>query len=132
MNPEIIGFLMERLLAQGALDVAFSPLQMKKNRPGVKLTVLTQRAGLDELARLVLTESTASGVRYYPVERMMLDRREEVRDTSLGEVRIKVFHADGKPLRVAPEFEECRRIAEQTGMPLLDVYRVIERETSLL
>jgi uncharacterized protein (TIGR00299 family) protein len=131
MNPEILGFLMERLLAQGALDVAFSPLQMKKNRPGVKLTVLTPRAGLDELARLVLAESTAAGVRYYPAERMMLARAEEERDTSLGKVRVKVFHADGKPLRVVPEFEECRRISEQTGMPLMEVYRVIEREAIL-
>jgi len=131
MNPEILGFLMERLLSRGALDVAFSPLQMKKNRPGVKLTVLASRAGLDELARLVLTESTAAGVRYYPVERMMLARAREERDTSLGKVRVKVFHDNGKPLRVVPEFEECRLIAEKTGMPLLEVYRVIERETSL-
>jgi uncharacterized protein (DUF111 family) len=131
MNPEILGFLMERLLAQGALDVAFSPLQMKKNRPGVKLTILSPRAGLDELARLVLAESTAAGVRYYPVERMMLERAEEERDTSLGKVRVKVFLDDGKPLRVVPEFEECRRISEQTGIPLMEVYRVIEREATL-
>ena len=131
MNPEILGFLMERLLAHGALDVAFSPLQMKKNRPGVKLTVLAPHAGLDKLARLVLSESTAAGVRYYPVERMMLARAQEERDTSLGKVLVKVFHDNGRPLRVAPEFEECRRIAEQTGMSLLEVYRVVERETAL-
>jgi uncharacterized protein (TIGR00299 family) protein len=131
MNPEILGFLMERLLAQGALDVAFSPLQMKKNRPGVKLTVLSPPAGLDALARLVLAESTAAGVRYYPVERMTLARAEEERDTSLGKVRVKLFLDDGTTVRVAPEFEECRRIAEETGMPLLEVYRIIERETSL-
>jgi pyridinium-3,5-bisthiocarboxylic acid mononucleotide nickel chelatase len=130
MNPEILGFLMERLLAQGALDVVFAPLQMKKNRPGVKLTVLSSRAGLDNLARLVLAETTAAGVRYYPVERMMLARSQEERETSLGKVRVKIFHDNGNPLRVVPEFEECRRIAEQTGMPLLEVYRVIERETS--
>lgn len=131
MNPEILGFLMERLLARGALDVAFSPLQMKKNRPGVKLTLLSPRAGLDELARLVLTESTAAGVRYYPAERMMLARRQEERETTLGRVRVKVFHDNGTPLRVVPEFEECRRIAEEKGISLLEVYRVIERETAL-
>lgn len=131
MNPEILGFLMERLLARGALDVAFSPVQMKKNRPGVKLTVLSPRAGLDELARLVLTESTAAGVRYYPVERMMLARVEEERETTLGRVRVKVFHDNGRPLRVVPEFEECRRIADERGISLLEVYRVIERETAL-
>ncbi|HEX8961035.1 MAG TPA: nickel pincer cofactor biosynthesis protein LarC [Geobacteraceae bacterium] len=131
MNPEILGFLMERLLAQGALDVAFTPVQMKKNRPGVKLTVLSSRAELDGLARLVLAESTAAGVRYYLAERMMLARRQEERETTLGRVLVKVFHDDGAPLRVAPEFEECRRIAAEQGMSLLEVYRRIERETSI-
>jgi pyridinium-3,5-bisthiocarboxylic acid mononucleotide nickel chelatase len=131
MNPEILGFLMERLLAQGALDVSFSPLQMKKNRPGVRLTVLSSLAGLDELARLVLTESTAAGVRYYPVERKMLGRALEERVTSLGKVQVKVFQADGTHVRVAPEYEECRRIAKETGRPLMEIYRLIERETSL-
>ncbi|MCM2357565.1 MAG: nickel pincer cofactor biosynthesis protein LarC [Geobacteraceae bacterium] len=131
MNPEILGFLTERLLARGALDVALAPLQMKKNRPGMKLTLLTPRAGVDELARLVLTESTAAGVRYYPAQRLMLARRQEQRETTLGRVLVKVFLDDGRPLRVVPEFEECRRIAQERGMPLLEVYRLIERETAL-
>lgn len=129
MNPEICGFLMERLLASGALDVAFSPVQMKKNRPGIKLTVLTPRARLEELARLVLTESTAIGVRHYPVERITLMRAVEERDTSLGPVRVKVVRDDGAVLRVTPEFEECRRLAATRGLPLLEVYKIIERET---
>jgi uncharacterized protein (TIGR00299 family) protein len=131
MNPEILGYLMERLMAHGALDVAFSPLQMKKNRPGVKLTLLSHREGLDELARLVLAETTTAGVRYYPAERLMLERRREERETSLGKVAVKVFHADGVPRRIAPEYEECRRIAARTGMPLIEVYRIIEREIAL-
>jgi len=130
MNPEILGYLMDKLLAHGALDVAFSPLQMKKNRPGVKLTLLAHREGLDGLARLVLAETTTAGVRYYPAERRMLERRREERETSLGKVSVKVFHDDGSVRRVAPEYEECRRIAAQTGMPLLEVYRIIERETA--
>ena len=131
MNPEILGYLMERLLAEGALDVAFTPIQMKKNRPGVKLTLLTHRDGLEKLGRVVLTESTAAGLRYYPAERLMLTRTLEERETSLGRVRVKVFHEGGRPLRVVPEFEECRRVADQRGLPLLEVYRVIERETAL-
>jgi uncharacterized protein (TIGR00299 family) protein len=130
MNPEILGFLMERLLGGGALDVAFSPLQMKKNRPGTKLTVLAPREKLDQLARLVLTESTAIGVRYYPAERLKMERVVEERVTSLGKVRVKVVRDDGEVLRVAPEFEECRRVAEERGIPLVDVYRIIEREIS--
>jgi pyridinium-3,5-bisthiocarboxylic acid mononucleotide nickel chelatase len=130
MNPEICGFLMERLFAAGALDVAFSPLQMKKNRPAVKLTLLAARDKLEELARLVLTESTAIGVRHYPAGRITLARSIEERETSLGKVLVKVVGNDGIPLRVTPEFEECRRIAEERGLPLLEVYRIVERDTA--
>lgn len=128
MNPEILGFLMERLLACGALDVTFSPLQMKKNRPGTKLTILSEPCRLDALARIMLLESTAIGIRYYPAGRMKLDRSLEERDTSLGRVRVKVIREGGTLLRVAPEFDECRRVALEKGMPLLDVYKIIERE----
>jgi uncharacterized protein (TIGR00299 family) protein len=130
MNPEILGFLMERLFAAGALDVAFSPLQMKKNRPAVKLTVLSSPHRLDELARLVLTESTAAGVRYYPARRLKLERAVEERDTSFGRVRVKTFRSGGELLRMAPEFEECRRIAEEKKLPLREVYAIIEREVA--
>ena len=130
MNPEICGFLMERLFAAGALDVAFSPLQMKKNRPAVKLTLLAASDKLEELAHLVLTESTAIGVRHYPAERITLARSIEERETSLGKVRVKVVGDGGIPLRVTPEFEECRRIAEERGLPLLEVYRIVERDTA--
>ena len=129
MSPEIAGFLMERLLAAGALDVAFSPLQMKKNRPGMKLTVLALPSGLDELARLIVTESTAIGVRYYPARRLVLERTGEERQTSLGTVRVKVIRDQGAQLRITPEFDDCRRLALKHNLPLLDVYRLVERET---
>ncbi len=128
MNPEILGFLMERLLACGALDVTFAPLQMKKNRPGVKLTMLAPPHLLDTLARMVLAESTAIGIRYYPVNRIKMERFLEERQTTLGRVRVKVIRDGGVLLRVAPEFEECRRIALEKGIPLLEVYRIIEKE----
>lgn len=128
MNTEILGYVMERLLQGGALDVAFSPLQMKKNRPGVKLTILSSPEKLDELARLVLRETTAAGVRYYPANRLVLGRAGEERETSLGRVRVKSFDLGGEPLRMAPEFEECRRIAEEKQLPLREVYAIIERE----
>jgi uncharacterized protein (TIGR00299 family) protein len=130
MNPEILGFLMERLFAGGALDVTFSPLQMKKNRPGVKVTVLCSPENLETLGRLVLSESTAIGVRYYPVNRLKMERAKEERDTSLGRVAVKVVRDGDVTVRVVPEFEECRRIALEKGLPLLDVYKIIERETS--
>ncbi|MSM39230.1 MAG: nickel pincer cofactor biosynthesis protein LarC [Geobacter sp.] len=130
MNPEVLGFVMERLFAEGALDVAFSPLQMKKNRPGTKLTVITPRKGLDRLGRLILTETTAIGLRYYPVERMTLARANEERATSLGTVRVKVITGLDGSNRIAPEFDECRRLAAEAGLPLQEVYRIIERETA--
>lgn len=131
MSPEIAGFLMERLLAAGALDVAFSPLQMKKNRPGFRLTLLAEPVRLDELARLVVTESTAIGVRYYPVQRLVLERRSECRSTSLGEVRVKVVVDSGRIVRITPEFDDCRRLALEHKLPLLDVYRLVEKEIAL-
>jgi pyridinium-3,5-bisthiocarboxylic acid mononucleotide nickel chelatase len=128
MNPEILGFLMDRLLAAGALDVTFSPLQMKKNRPGVRLTVLATPAGHEALARMVLTESSAIGIRAHSATRLKLAREEALRQTSLGPVQVKVLRDGAALVRTVPEFEECRRIAEEKNMPLLDVYRIIEKE----
>jgi len=129
MNPEILGFLMDRIMAAGALDVVFSPLQMKKNRPGVCVTILSPPALQEKLARMLLTETSAIGVRHYPATRLKLHRSLEERDTSLGRVQVKVIRDGAALVRVAPEFEECRRIAEATGTPLLEVYKIIERET---
>jgi len=125
MNPEILGFLMELLLDAGALDVAFSALQMKKNRPGTLISVLANPGDLEKLSGIILSQSTAIGLRYYPTRRITLSRRIEERATSLGPVQVKVL-GNG---RVAPEFEECRRIALQKGLPLIEVYRTVERET---
>ena len=129
MNPELLGFLMERLLDEGALDVAFSPLQMKKNRPAVKLTVIAPPPLLVHLSRIILLESTAIGVRHYLAERLKLERTAETRQTSLGPVQVKVLRESGSVVRVAPEYEECRRLAQETGIPLAEVYRTVERET---
>jgi pyridinium-3,5-bisthiocarboxylic acid mononucleotide nickel chelatase len=125
MNPEIFGFLMERLLEAGALDVAFSPLQMKKNRPGTRLTVIAGKRDLEKLSGVILGESTAIGLRYYPVRRITLARSVEVRETSLGPVQVKLLEGG----RVSPEFDSCRAIAIARGLPLVEVYRIVERET---
>lgn len=128
MNPEIAGFVMERLLSAGALDVAFSPLQMKKNRPGIRLTVIAPQELRPILARLILTETTAAGVRYHTAERSLLERRSEVRQTSLGPVSVKIFSEGGSVLRAVPEFEECRQLAEAHGIPLQQAYAIVEKE----
>lgn len=132
MNPELLGFLMERLLDEGALDVAFSPLQMKKNRPAVRLTVIAPPLLLVHLSRIILLESTATGIRHYPAERLKLERTAETRQTTLGETRVKVLREAGAVVRISPEYEECRRLAREAGLPLAEVYRIVERETGLV
>jgi uncharacterized protein (TIGR00299 family) protein len=124
MNPEIFGFVMERLLEAGALDVAFGPLQMKKNRPATRLTVVADKGDLQKLSGIILAETTAIGLRYYPVQRITLARSSEERQSSLGPVQVKVLEGG----RVTPEFESCREIAITRGLPLIEVYRTVERE----
>lgn len=129
-NPEILGHALELLLDAGALDAAFSPLQMKKSRPGVRLTVVAPPERLDALAALILRETSAIGVRHYPARRLKLEREIAERQTSLGPVRVKVLRDGGAVVRVAPEYEECRRIAAERGLALQEVYRIVERETA--
>lgn len=129
MNPEILGFTMDILLDAGALDVAYAPIQMKKNRPGMRLTVISPPDLTEHLSRIIMTETSAIGVRHYPARRFKMERSEETRMTSLGTVSVKVVRDGERLVRVAPEYEECRRIALEKGIPLIEVYRIIERET---
>lgn len=124
-TPEVLGYAMERLLEEGALDVFFTPIQMKKNRPATQLSFLCRPAQLDSLARLVLSETSAIGLRHYPVGRIILERRIEERQTLFGPMRFKLVFDNGRPLRVAPEYEECRRVAQERGLPLQDVLRIV-------
>ncbi len=125
-NPEWLGALLEDLLEAGALDAACSPLQMKKNRPGVCLTVIALEKDAEALARKILTGCSASGVRSYAAARYKLERRSLQVDTELGTARAKLFFDDGRLLRIAPEFEDCRLLAKASGRPLPEVYRLVE------
>lgn len=120
---EGFGFLMERLLAAGALDVFFTPVQMKKNRPGTLVTLLCRREQLEGLAGLLLSESGSLGCRYYAAARLEAEREILAVPTAFGTVRIKRARLDGRPLAAAPEFEDCRRLALASGVPWRDVYR---------
>ena len=120
---EGFGFLMERLLAAGALDVYFTPVQMKKNRPGTLVTLLCRRPQLEELAGLLLTESGSLGCRYHAAARFEAEREILEVATAFGTVRLKRARLDGRPLAAAPEFEDCRRLALAGGVPWRDVYR---------
>jgi hypothetical protein len=126
-TPEILGYLSERLLAAGALDVGFSPLQMKKNRPGTRLTVVAPPAEQEQLARLILRESSAIGVRFFESERLKLRREAGVVTTELGEAVVKLIFEGEELLRITPEFESCRTLAEATERPLAEIYRLVEQ-----
>jgi pyridinium-3,5-bisthiocarboxylic acid mononucleotide nickel chelatase len=120
---EGFGFLMERLLAAGALDVYFTPVQMKKNRPGTLVTLLCRQPQLQELAGVLLTESGSLGCRYHAAARFEAEREILEVQTAFGTVRVKRARLDGRPLAAAPEFEDCRRLALASGVPWRDVYR---------
>ncbi|HUJ73864.1 MAG TPA: nickel pincer cofactor biosynthesis protein LarC [bacterium] len=125
-NPEWIGFAMERLLALGALDVALLPLQMKKGRPGTQIQVLYPPALREPVLQVLLTEVSTLGVRFQSWERRVLAREARTVRTPWGEVQGKVAHL-GTARRFAPEFESCRALALQHGIPLPDVYQAAQR-----
>ena len=124
VNAEILGNLVERALKEGALDVFFIPIQMKKNRPAVLLTILCEEADADKFTELLLRETSAFGVRRHSAERRKLIREFVKVQTPYGEVAIKLGKLDGKIIQAAPEFESCRQAAESWRVPLKQVYEV--------
>ncbi|MCG8565516.1 MAG: nickel pincer cofactor biosynthesis protein LarC [Desulfobacterales bacterium] len=128
MSPEILGFVMEVLLDAGALDVTFSPIQMKKNRPATCLTVLCRPEDLENMSSLILSQTSAIGVRYSCWDRLVLDRSLEKRDTRLGEVAVKRIVDPAGHARLVPEYEACKAIALAKDMPLMAVFREVEAE----
>ena len=129
-TPEILGYTQEMLFAVGALDVWFTPIQMKKNRPAVMLSALVP-ARLEERAiRLILRETSSLGIRMRPITRYEADRKSIEATTSLGTVSVKVKKIDGVPVAVSPEYEHCRKIAADKGLPLQEVYRIVQREAA--
>ena len=128
LSPEITGALLDRLLAAGALDAFFTPVQMKKNRPGVLLTVLCEPEKGEAVSGLIFRETSSFGVRLSEKRRLKLERRIETVQTAYGDIQIKLgFDLEGKPLQVSPEFEACRAVADRTGEPLRVVYEAALR-----
>lgn len=121
MSPQIYGYFIERALAEGALDVFFTPVQMKKNRPGQLLTVLCAPAAADRLTDLIFRETTTIGVRSSMARRRCLARESVSVETPHGAVRVKVSRLNGHVLNAAPEYEDCHRIAAERGVPLKQV-----------
>jgi len=127
MNPEIYPYLIDRLLATGAHDAYLVPVIMKKGRPGIMLSVLTARSKLEPVLGVMFSETTTLGVRIQPLERRKVKRASRTVGTSFGDVRAKVIQVDGTE-RLTPEYEECKRIAAEKNIPLIEVYKMLERE----
>jgi uncharacterized protein (TIGR00299 family) protein len=127
INAEILGNFMDKALTAGALDVFHTPIQMKKNRPGVLLTVLCAEAEADKFSEMLMRQTSTFGVRCYAAERRKLRREFITVQTPHGAVTVKVGRLDGKVLQAAPEFESCRKLAEQAKVPLKEIYEAALR-----
>jgi uncharacterized protein (DUF111 family) len=122
LSPEVTGAVLEKLLARGALDAWLTAVQMKKNRPGVQLTILCEEEAIGPLVEIVLTETSAFGLRVDRVQRIKLERRFETVQTEFGEVSIKLGLKGGVVVQIAPEFESCRELSQRSSRPLREIY----------
>jgi hypothetical protein len=127
INAEILGNFMDKALAAGALDVFHTAIQMKKNRPGVLLTVLCAEADADKFSELLVRETSTFGIRRYTAERRKLRREFVTVQTPHGNVTVKLGKLDGKVLQAAPEFKSCKKLAEQAKVPLKEIYEAALR-----
>jgi uncharacterized protein (TIGR00299 family) protein len=121
MNPQLFGPLMDALLAAGALDVFYTPVQMKKTRPGTLVTIIAPPPRRHAVTDVLFTDSTTIGVRYEEMSRTCLDRSIEVVQTPFGTIRFKVAKRDGQELNAAPEFDDCARLAAEYGVSIKTV-----------
>lgn len=125
MSPEIMGFAIEKLFEGGALDAFYTPIYMKKNRPAVKLTVLAAKGSEEKMLDIIFSETSTLGVRRTVTTRYCMDRETVKVDTGYGEVRVKVS-SRGDIKKYAPEYEDCREIANKCGIPLANVYDIVK------
>ncbi|TSA12332.1 MAG: nickel pincer cofactor biosynthesis protein LarC [Deltaproteobacteria bacterium] len=125
MNPEFYDHLMDKLFEAGALDVSLSPIQMKKNRPGTLLRVISPEAVKGLLMEIILRETTTLGMRYYGVRRFAVERTVGQVRTEWGLVKVKIAREIDGRRAVYPEYEECRKIANEHNVPLKYVYQKI-------
>jgi uncharacterized protein (TIGR00299 family) protein len=127
MTGELLGGLLHRLLAAGALDASFTPIQMKKNRPAVMVTVMCAEEMAEALAMVLLRETSTLGVRIQPMRRLKAQRSLEQIETPIGTIHIKVKRMGSRVISAAPEYEDCVRIAQERNMPLAEVYEIAQK-----
>jgi pyridinium-3,5-bisthiocarboxylic acid mononucleotide nickel chelatase len=124
LSPEILGAVQDRLFQVGALDVFFTPIQMKKSRPATMLSVLCHRSAVEQIQEIIFAETSTFGIRYQEMDRKTLDRELVEVETSVGQIQIKIGRNGATILQVAPEFESCLAAARLSGHPLKRVYEL--------
>jgi uncharacterized protein (TIGR00299 family) protein len=127
-NPQILGHFLEKALKMGALDVFFTPVFMKKNRPATKLTLLVEPDRIDALIRAVFQETSSIGVRYFPVHRRVLERKIHKIPVLGEEIPIKAAYLEGKEVNIQPEFGVCQKVAKKNNRPVKEIIRLVLRE----
>jgi uncharacterized protein (TIGR00299 family) protein len=127
MNPQIFGVLMDKLYAAGALDVFYAAVQMKKNRPGTLVTIISKPEDREALTDLMFRETTTIGVRFAEMERECLERETVEVNTPLGSIRFKIARRNGRILNAQPEFEDIARIAGERGLPAKEVQAIVTK-----
>jgi pyridinium-3,5-bisthiocarboxylic acid mononucleotide nickel chelatase len=125
MNPEFFGYVLEKLFALGVFDASLTPIQMKKNRPGVMLSVLIEPALQASVLDLIFRETTTLGVRIQEVKRAELNRKQDMVETSYGLCEVKRVFLPGGEQRLAPEYESCKRLAKEKQVPIREIYEEI-------
>jgi uncharacterized protein (DUF111 family) len=125
MPGEWLGYVMENLFEAGANDVFYTPIYMKKNRPGVMLQLLCEQQKIPEMKQILFAETTTLGIRYYPLSVHRLGRKFQKVQTDWGEITIKQGLQNGEIVQSAPEYEECRKIAKDHNVPLKEVYQKV-------
>ena len=124
LSPEILGAVQDRLFQAGALDVFFTPIQMKKSRPATMLSVLCNSPAFEKIQEIIFAETSTFGIRYREMNRRTLDREWFEVKTSAGQIQVKIGRHAGKILQVAPEFESCRAAAQRSSLPLKRIYEL--------
>ena len=122
MNPELYDYVIDQLFKVGAVDVFFVPINMKKNRPGILLSVITSTEYFDSVVQVLLEETSTLGVRHYDVDRVVLPRKQIMIMTPFGKVRVKIGGLDESTRTISPEYEDCRKIALKKEIPVKRVY----------
>lgn len=125
ISGEVLGYLMDLLIESGANDVYYTPIYMKKNRPGTLLQLLCSQENLGKMKEILFTETTTLGVRYYPLTVHRLERRFRTVPIEWGTITVKEGIYDGQVIQSSPEYEECKKIAKQQNIPLKKVYEQV-------